>query len=71
MADVAEHKGADVSSEPEKAPVWMQAFSGEERDSMLSDDSLTWRNVVLLLVAVVLGGVAMMTITVTCILWLF
>lgn len=44
--------------------VWDRTFPAADRDQMMSDDSLTWKHVILLLVAVVLVGVSMMALTV-------
>ncbi|MBX3413176.1 MAG: hypothetical protein KF708_10850 [Pirellulales bacterium] len=45
-------------------PVLSKHFTGEERQEMKVEDSLTWKHVVTLLVAVVSMGVLLMIFTV-------
>lgn len=47
-----------------------QNFTSEERQDMQVEDSLTWRNVVALLVSVVSTGVIMMILTVLWVGWM-
>lgn len=48
--------------------VWARHFDDHEQHRQVTDDATAWRNVVRVLLAVVITGVALMVITVFCVL---
>lgn len=64
MADQEPSMSSKVAGFEATHPVWAKSFPETDREQMMSEDSLTWKHVITLLVAVVLTGVTMMGLTV-------